>query len=180
MNVKTLCLGILSCGDASGYEIKQFFEKAFSHFYAAGYGSIYPALAELNQAGLIDCVDVMQEKRPAKKVYSLTVSGRAQLIEVLAHTQPTHKIRSAFMVLIVFSSLLSRERLLEVLQQRIEDSQQMIDYIKSHVSDHEDPAARFVAGFASASLQAGMEYVRQHKDSFIKEIDSLHKMESNV
>jgi DNA-binding PadR family transcriptional regulator len=180
MNVKTLCLGILSCGDASGYEIKQFFEEAFSHFYAAGYGSIYPALAELNQAGLIDGVDVIQEKRPAKKVYSLTPVGRAQLLNELAQTEPSHKIRSAFMVLMVFSSLLSRERLKEVLHMRMDESQQMIDYIKEHVSGHEDPAARFVGGFAMAALRAGKEYIEQHQAQFLKDMHPTNPPESKL
>jgi hypothetical protein len=48
MNVKTLCLGILSFGEASGYEIKKKVEEGlFSHFIDASYGSIYPALTQM-------------------------------------------------------------------------------------------------------------------------------------
>ena len=40
MDVKTLCLGVLTLGDASGYEIrKQFEEGPFAHFFGASYGS---------------------------------------------------------------------------------------------------------------------------------------------
>ena len=54
MDVKTLCLGVLSRGDASGYEIKKQCEEGpFAHFYAAGFGSIYPALNALWSEGLI-------------------------------------------------------------------------------------------------------------------------------
>ena len=43
MNVRTLCLGVLSAGEASGYEIKKEIEEGlFSHFIEASYGSIYP------------------------------------------------------------------------------------------------------------------------------------------
>jgi DNA-binding PadR family transcriptional regulator len=36
MNVRTLCLGILSTGEASGYEIKKDIEEGlFSHFIDA-------------------------------------------------------------------------------------------------------------------------------------------------
>jgi len=39
MDVKTLCLGVLNRGEASGYEIKKQCEEGpFSHFYAAGFG----------------------------------------------------------------------------------------------------------------------------------------------
>ena len=45
MDTRSICLGVLSMGEATGYEIKKLFEDGpFSHFYDAGYGSIYPAL----------------------------------------------------------------------------------------------------------------------------------------
>ena len=77
MDVKTLCLGVLTEGDKTGYEIKRCFEEAFSHFFGAGFGSIYPALAELSRQGLVTCRSVEQDKRPDKKVYSLTAAGPA-------------------------------------------------------------------------------------------------------
>ena len=40
MNVRTLCLGVLSLGEATGYEIKKLLESRFSHFYDASFGSI--------------------------------------------------------------------------------------------------------------------------------------------
>ena len=178
MNVKTLCLGILSCGDASGYEIKKSFEESFSHFYAAGYGSIYPALSELHQDGHVDCTGVEQQNRPAKKVYSLTQTGREYLLETLQQVEPDHRIRSAFMVLILFSHLLPAERLEWILQKRIDDSQTMLDYIAGCSQQYpDDPAAQFVTGFASAALRAGMEYVQNNRESFLEKMNRQTTME---
>ncbi|HEY3858944.1 MAG TPA: PadR family transcriptional regulator, partial [Gammaproteobacteria bacterium] len=53
MDVKDLCLGALTYGDATGYDLKKFFESTFSHCFLAGYGSIYPALAELTEEQLV-------------------------------------------------------------------------------------------------------------------------------
>ena len=56
MDVKILCLGVLSRGEASGYEIKKAFEEGpFSHFHQASFGSIYPALNALSAEGLVAC-----------------------------------------------------------------------------------------------------------------------------
>ena len=121
MDVKSLCLGVLSLGDMSGYEIKKHFELAFSHFFTAGYGSIYPALATLTQQGLVECTSVPQEKRPDKKVYRATEAGRAALLECLTSSAPSHKIRSAFFVLLYFANLLPPGRLDDVLDQRLAD-----------------------------------------------------------
>ena len=58
MDVRTLCLGILSLGDATGYEIKKLVaEGSFSFFSEASYGSIYPALTKLTDEGLVSCVE---------------------------------------------------------------------------------------------------------------------------
>src|SRR3546814_665287 len=54
MDAKTLCLGVLSRGAASGYEIKKAFEEGpFSHFHQASFGSIYPTLNALSADGLV-------------------------------------------------------------------------------------------------------------------------------
>ena len=88
MDVKTLCLGVLTEGDKTGYEIKRCFENGFSHFFGAGFGSIYPALAELSRQGLVTCRSVEQDKRPDKKVYSLTACGHRLLLDQLMTTRP--------------------------------------------------------------------------------------------
>ncbi len=52
MSVRSLCLAILSFGDATGYEIrKESTEGRFSYFDDASFGSIYPALRVWNRKG---------------------------------------------------------------------------------------------------------------------------------
>ena len=71
MDVRTICLGILTRGDATGYEIKNLFEDdGYQHFVEASFGSIYPALNRLTEEGLVSVRAEAQEKRPDRKVYS--------------------------------------------------------------------------------------------------------------
>lgn len=79
MDVKTVCLGMLTDGEASGYDLKKHFESSFGHFFAAGYGSIYPALASLAAHELVSCQCIPQDGKPDRKVYSITSAGRAAL-----------------------------------------------------------------------------------------------------
>jgi DNA-binding PadR family transcriptional regulator len=84
MDAKTLCLGVLAKGDASGYEIKKAFEEGpFAHIHPTSFGSIYPALAKLTDEGLVSCTELAQDKRPDKKVYAMTESGRRALVTEL-------------------------------------------------------------------------------------------------
>jgi DNA-binding PadR family transcriptional regulator len=178
MDVKTLCLGVLSIGDASGYEIKKVFEEAFSHFYVAGFGSIYPALAELTREGLVTCSELEQAKRPAKKVYHLTEAGLESFRRALGETYPSHRIRSDFMVMLVFSHLLTPQQMAGVLQQRIHDVDASLAQIDRSLSqaDQAHPAgAEFAAGFARAVLQAGKEYIEQHREGFLGALSDKEK-----
>lgn len=55
MNVKTLCLAILSFGEATGYDIrKRAAEGPLSYFIESSFGSIYPALHRLRHEGLVE------------------------------------------------------------------------------------------------------------------------------
>lgn len=172
MDVKTLCLGVLSLGEASGYEIKKFFEDGFSHFYVAGFGSIYPALAQLTRDGHVTCSNIEQEKRPAKKVYRITDSGVALFHHELAQGYPFHKVRSDFLLQMVFATFLSPARLDEVLTQRSEDLQADLQHISDYRKRDDVPqGGHFALGYAQAVSQAGRDYIENNRDALIAEIE---------
>ncbi len=174
MDVKTLCLGVLSMGDATGYEIRKVFEEAFSHFYVAGFGSIYPALSELTREGYATCQNIEQEKRPAKKVYRLTEAGMEAFRAALAETYPSHRIRSDFMVLMAYAHLLTPAKVEEALQQRLEDIESNLAHIDTCLGcgDNEHPEGpQFAAGYARAVLQAGRDYIEQHREGLLRTLE---------
>jgi DNA-binding PadR family transcriptional regulator len=170
MDVKTLCLGVLTEGDKTGYEIKQRFEEAFSHFFGAGFGSIYPALAELSRRGLVTCRSVEQDKRPAKKVYSLTAAGHRVLIDELLATPPRHKVRSEFLVLVYFAHLLPPERLAAIVDQMIAHWEPLVAEIEACAEASGTPGMRFAAGYGRAVLGAALAYVRGQKAGLVREV----------
>lgn len=169
MDVKTLCLGVLTLRDMTGYEIKKHFEQSFAHFFVAGYGSIYPALSELTRVGLVSCQDVAQAKRPDKKVYSITDAGRAQLATALVDTPPRHKVRSEFLVLLYFAHLMSRERLAEVLDQRVRDIDEMLACIDCAFEEEgqRSPSHELVAGLGHVTLKAQRDYILENRDRWL-------------
>jgi PadR family transcriptional regulator AphA len=173
MDVKTLCLGVLTEGDKSGYDIKRCFEEAFSHFFVAGFGSIYPALAELSRAGLVTCENVEQEGRPDKKVYSLTPRGERLLIDQLESTPPRHKVRSEFLVLMYFAHLLPPTRLAAIMDERIAQWEAVLTNIEACAAAddaHMTPGMRFAAGYGRAVLGAALAYVRANKAGLVQEV----------
>jgi len=166
MDVKTLCLGVLCHCDATGYDIKKHFESAFSHFFLAGYGSIYPALAELTERGLICCDAESRAGKRERKLYRVTEEGRRAFEDALCATEPRHKVRSEFLVLLYFAQLMPTSRLTEVLDQRlreIEATLGQLDTMERLEGDRWSPGEQFVGGFGRAILEASRNYIRQNR-----------------
>ena len=174
MDVKTVCLGMLTDGEASGYDLKKEFESSFGHFFAAGYGSIYPALNSLACDGLVECRQIPQEGKPDRKVYRITASGRQHLLTALENPAPSHKVRSEFLATMCFAHLMTREQVETVLDNRIEDAEHYLELFREfETSEMQDwpQGARFVLGFGKAMMTAMREYVEQHRDMLFEETD---------
>lgn len=169
MDVKTVCLGMLTQGDASGYDLKKTFESSFGHCFAAGYGSIYPALASLAETGCVECEEIPQEGKPDRKVYRITDKGWEVLREELANPAPTHKIRSEFLAQMAFAHLMTPEQVQTVLDSRIEDADrnlQLIDEFENGCDCDWPPGVRFTLGFGRAMLHAMKDYVEANRHMF--------------
>jgi len=132
MDVKTLCLGALTMGDATGYEIRKLFDEGpFGQFYDAGYGSIYPALNTLLKEGLVSVTQMAQEKRPDKKVYRLTDNGMVVFKRALAEPPTKDRFRSEHIVRLFFADYMSRDDLEAVYQSYLDHFQEHVDRLRT-------------------------------------------------
>jgi DNA-binding PadR family transcriptional regulator len=166
MDVKTVCLGFLSFGEASGYDIKKHFEASFDHFFSTGFGSIYPALAALADEGLASCTAVPQAGRPDRKVYRITPAGEAALRQTLATCEPAHKVRSELLAVLYFSDLMPPQRVTALLDAQLENMRQGLARMKRTgcPGEQEWPSSvRFVQGFGIALLEAAAAYTEQNR-----------------
>lgn len=85
-------LGMLRMAPRSGYEIKGFVDDSTSFFWSAGYGSIYPELRRLREAGLITgSAEQTGDRR--RVVYSLTAAGERALDGWLAEEEGPIELR---------------------------------------------------------------------------------------
>ncbi len=172
MDVKTVCLGMLTEGEASGYDLKKEFESSFGHFFAAGYGSIYPALSALARDGLVECRHIPQEGKPDRKVYKITQAGREHLLAALQNPCPSHKVRSEFLATMCFSHLMSREQIETVLDHRVREMTKYLQLFKEFETNcMEDwPAgARFVLGFGQTMMKTMRTYIEENRDMLVEE-----------
>ena len=167
MDVKTVCLGMLNDGEASGYDLKKHFESTFAHFFSAGYGSIYPALSALASAGLVDCREIPQEGKPDRKVYRITAAGHEHLLAALQDPAPSHKVRSEFLATMCFAHLMTAEQIETVLASRAADIERymsMFDEFECTCMEDWTDGMRFVCGFGKAMTEAMQKYIEDNKD----------------
>lgn len=170
MDVKTLCLGVLSRGEASGYEIKKAFEEGpFSHFHQASFGSIYPALNALSADGLVVVRAQAQDKRPDKKIYSLAPKGRNALIAALMADPQPDAMRSDFLFILSFAQYLPPARVEQLINARIAWYREMLARMEGCAAEV-PPGAHFVRGMGIAVYRAAAEYLESHRDRLLAEI----------
>lgn len=116
-------LGLLTLRPMSGYEIKQLFDKSISFLWRVHMSQIYPALARLKEAGLVEMDLVPQEKKPTKKVYSITRKGRRALQTWLRAPVQDSAVRDLFPLKVFFARNIERETLLEHVTERQDRAQ---------------------------------------------------------
>ncbi|MDD9910953.1 MAG: PadR family transcriptional regulator [Ahrensia sp.] len=164
MNVRTLCLAVLNCKEATGYEIRKLVTDGhFSHFVDASFGSIYPALARMESDGLVSSREEFQTGRPTRKVYEITDAGRAEFIEALHKPTQPDIFKSEFLLLAMFAEYVSREQVVSAI-----DAQ--ADFLRSEIATIEEArqtvdltGADFVAGYGRHCLSASLDYLNAHR-----------------
>jgi PadR family transcriptional regulator AphA len=165
MNVRILCLGVLSAGEASGYEIKKEIEEGlFSHFIEASFGSIYPALTQLAGDGLVTVRAEEQSGKPDKKVYAITPEGRKALARAIAVVPGRDKYKSEFLFQMLLQQFLTPEVMLAAIDKQLTDLKADLARIgECNCAEQPHAGARFVADYGKAVLTAAIEVLTQKK-----------------
>jgi DNA-binding PadR family transcriptional regulator len=72
-------LAALLEGEASGYELAKRFDVSVANFWSATPQQLYRELDRLDAEGLVDARVVRQQRRPDKRVFTLTDAGHVAL-----------------------------------------------------------------------------------------------------
>ena len=164
MDIKTVCLGVLNNGQASGYQIqKQLKGGLYQLFFDASFGSIYPALGKLTEEGLASCREVPQQGKPDKKVYAITPAGRVAFARALGALPDEDKYRSDFLARIMFCDSLLPHELSEFLDARIDCHEQSIGNIADMLSKAKSRGEEFVLGYCQAMNKASAEFIKDNR-----------------
>jgi DNA-binding PadR family transcriptional regulator len=126
-------LGLLNESPLHGYELRKRLSGLLGTFRAFSFGSLYPTLRKLSEAGWIsdessdDDVAVPGRSRRGKRVYRLTADGKEHLAELLAQVGPDAFEEEGFGARLAFFAQTRsdiRLRILEGRRRRVEEQRE--------------------------------------------------------
>jgi hypothetical protein len=118
------------------------------------------------------CTAQAQDKRPDKKVYSITAKGRQVFAEALQAAPMADKFRSDFCFIMVFAHLLPVARLAQLLDGQAAWYRENIERMEGGECGalcDASPAQRFIHGLGLAVYRTAAEYLAQHKHSLLQD-----------
>jgi PadR family transcriptional regulator, regulatory protein AphA len=167
MDVRTICLGILTRGDATGYEIKKLFEDgSFHYFVEASFGSIYPALNRLTEENFVSVHSESRAKRPDRKIYTITEKGRRAFVETLQGALPEDRYRSPFLFAMMFADLLPEKRIDAMFDAYIASAEVKLAQLQDDSPETAGPGEVFVRDFGRTMHAAKLQFLRQRRNDF--------------
>ena len=105
MSLDHILLGLLR-DPATGYDLKNAFSENVRHFWSAELSQIYPTLKRLEQRRMLRSRVEPSPKGPNRKVYSLTLEGRTELLHWLRTGPAVGTERFAYLAQLYFMDAL--------------------------------------------------------------------------
>jgi DNA-binding PadR family transcriptional regulator len=175
LNLRAVLLGFLARGDHTGYELKHLMERSVGYFFGASYGSIYPALKDLEGASLVRSTRVVQPDRPNKKVYTITPEGEAYFREALGEPPAPDNFRSEFLMRLFFGHHYEPGRLLELVRQYRAEHEQMVERLR----EVEEEFREVATPYQMMCLRSGLSHAGS-RVAFLREIEEeIHELASS-
>ncbi|RPJ36720.1 MAG: PadR family transcriptional regulator [Chloroflexi bacterium] len=111
MAIEHAILGLLSWRPLSGYDLKKKFADSLALPWSGNNNQIYNSLVRLHEDGLVTQEIQYQENLPARKVYTITDKGRADLRQWVLTTPELPELHSPFLIQLAFTGVLTDEEI---------------------------------------------------------------------
>jgi len=98
MALRNAVMAALLEGEASGYDLAKEFDASMANFWMSTPQQLYRELDRMEAEGLVRARLVEQERRPNKRMFSLTDTGRRALREFVAEPPRPTAIRDELLV----------------------------------------------------------------------------------
>ncbi len=159
-------LGMLSRMPQTGYTIKKWIEKEYSHFWQESFGQIYPTLKKLVAEGLAvtsENTDTGNER--GRIEYSITEAGKQELKNWLREEPEIEKLRYEILLKISFGANTEPEILLGHLDSFIGRNEKLIKTMNGYMEIFEQMKGQKIdCTYSSLTALCGVHYYSAMRD----------------
>jgi DNA-binding PadR family transcriptional regulator len=127
MSLRHALLGMLATRPGTGYDLTQRFEQSLGNAWHASHSQIYPELARLTDAGL---VEVVGEGARRSRTYGLTPAGHEEIRRWLLESEPNRAQRNETAVRWFLVALLEPEDRRVVLERELRNVEDLTAYLQ--------------------------------------------------
>ncbi|CEG26639.1 PadR family transcriptional regulator [Bacillus sp. B-jedd] len=172
MSIEHSILAVISFKPSSGYDIKAEFEhEGAGLFWGMSYGSIYPKLKQLEEAGLIEALENNPQGR-RRVLYDLTPKGWKELDDWLLQSPDYPVIKDElFMKIAAWHDEMASDRLIGHLENRREKSLEILHFVKSWPEN----GSSYVSGIGKLAIEHAKSRLESEIDWIDKTISLLKK-----
>jgi DNA-binding PadR family transcriptional regulator len=142
--IDMVILGLLSHDDLTGYDIKKQIDGSIRFFWKGSFGSIYPALAELEKQGSVRRLKGNDSGGREKIIYSITGQGKEILRAWVRDEKASNDLKYETLMKLFFGGVESKEtalRNIEVFEEQIKADLKILQVYKANIEkalDEED------------------------------------------
>jgi DNA-binding PadR family transcriptional regulator len=159
-------LGLVSVRPSTGHELTAFAERSIGQFFSLTRSHVYSELERLCRLGLLDAIEIPQDRFPTKRVYEITEQGLDVLGAWLDDPEPPpERHRNLFLVRVFFGDRMSSDRLEELLDgyERSARSQrdQLTKVVDRLAGRRGSEFRRAAAMYGLAHAQASLDWIVQ-------------------
>ena len=157
-------LGILMTGPKHGYELHSYMSARMNEFWQLSMSQIYALLKRLEREGCIVSRQERQENRPAKRIFSLTQTGKRRFLSWVQSPVPhVRDFRIEFMAKLFFIRELHLRQGDSLIDRQIEVLQKKRGGIEGSKEKITDAFERLLFSFKTAQTSAVLKWLHECK-----------------
>jgi DNA-binding PadR family transcriptional regulator len=168
---------LAALGPCSGYDLVKRFDEFISCYWMASHQQVYRELRELERKGWVSSEAVIQTGRPNKVIYSITETGKQQLIDwALQPSEPT-PIREPLMIKLKAGGLVPLEVILQEIKRRQQLHSSNLERLRQiETEDFSELTSQVACKLHYLSLRRGIRYESEWVEWCEEAIQAVQEM----
>ena len=167
LSAENALFGILMTGPKHGYELYGYVSTKMNHFWDLSVSQVYALLKRIEHNGVVVSKEEWQERRPARKIFSLTQKGKKIFLYwVCSPVEHVRDVRMEFLAKLFFMRELHLKEGPSLIEKQIavlEEKLRAIERSKEKITDEFQTA---LYSFKASQTTATIEWLRQCKAPF--------------